>query len=202
MLHLLKQEFIFIERDFSIVPKPRKKLEKIIKTFIDDIEYYNCNYCHETKLRDQYTKYICDGCKKCIALYDKQKRDTPRGALKQLLNGSRWNTKLRDQKNNKKLDNTYDIDFEFLVELYNKQKGLCAYSGLPLQFKANNDWTISLERIDTFKGYIKTNICLICWEFNTPDKSITYKNNDSGNAGWNKEKFALFLEKATEKYCK
>ena len=60
---------------------------------------------------------------------------------------------------------------------------------------------MSLERIDPFKGYIKTNICLICWEFNTPDKSITYKNNGSGgNSAWTKEKFALFVEKAREKY--
>ena len=29
-----------------------------------------------------------------------------------------------------------------------------------------------------------------------------YKNNDSGSSAWSKEKFALFLEKATEKYCK
>jgi len=114
---------------------------------------------------------------------------------------AKTSTKTREKTNVEKRDNTFDIDFNFLVELYNNQKGLCAYSGLPLQFKSSENWKISIERINVFKGYIKTNICLICYEFNTSDKSIIYKNNDSGNSGWSKEKFALFLEKATEKYC-
>ena len=161
-----------------------------------------CTYCHEIKPRDQFNNQINRGCKECISKRDKKFRDTPRGALINLLGNSKSSTKTREKTNAEKRDNTHDIDFEFLVELYNNQKGLCAYSGLSLKIGncLENEWTISLERIDPLKGYIKTNVCFICLEFNTCDKSVCYKNNNSGSSGWNKEKFEYFVEKATEKY--
>lgn len=55
-----------------------------------------------------------------------------------------------------------------------------------------NNWTASIERKDPLKGYTKDNVCLICVEFNTGDKSILYKNNDSGSCGWTKDKFKIF----------
>jgi len=41
-----------------------------------------------------------------------------------------------------------NIDFEFLVNRYNKQKGLCVYYNIPLQFGNYVDkiWMISLEK--------------------------------------------------------
>lgn len=54
---------------------------------------------------------------------------------------------------------------------------------------------VSLEQFNVFKGYTRNNVCLIYLEFNTSDKSVIYKNNDSENSGWSKEKFAFFVEK-------
>jgi hypothetical protein len=202
MLKLLKQEFKFEKQDFELINKKttHKKFEYSIKTVINNIDHYKCTFCHENKTRDQFNKNINNGCKKCRSLYAKQRNDTPRIVLLLLLRNSKSHTKTREITNIGKRDNTHDIDFNFLVELYNKQKGVCAYSGLPLKFIANQYWKISLERIDVFKGYTKDNICLICKEFNTGDYSIRYKNNDSGNSGWTKEKFDIFVKYATEKY--
>ena len=77
--------------------------------------------------------------------------------------------------------------------MYNKQRGLCAYSDIPLQFGnyLEKNWTCSLERIDVKKGYIKGNVCLICLEFNTPDYKNIYKYQEEGSSGWNKEKFKM-----------
>ena len=104
--------------------------------------------------------------------------------------------KSRAKVGNKNRESSMDIDFDFLVNLYNEQKGLCAYSKIPLQFGSylDKNWTISLERTDVSKGYMKDNVCLICYEFNTKDSSLVYKNNeDTGNSGWTREKLNVFL---------
>lgn len=43
------------------------------------------------------------------------------------------------------------------------------------------------------KGYIKDNVCLICLEFNTSDRTIQYKIEEKGSCGWTNEKFQIFL---------
>jgi len=88
---------------------------------------------------------------------------------------------------------THDITLNFLKELYVNQQGKCAYSGLQLLLPSDNntDWIISLERINTSIGYITTNVCLICREFNSMDKSILTTKN--GNYGWIKTKFKQFI---------
>jgi len=87
-----------------------------------------------------------------------------------------------------------------LIEIFNEQKGLCAYSNIPLQFGSylNKNWVISLERVNPLKGYTRDNICLICIEFNTVDHSASYKENDKGNSGWTKDKFNYFIKSIVE----
>lgn len=203
MLNLRKQTPLQFEpKPFQAKKKPQKTHEKITITRIEDVEHFNCNHCKEIKPRGDFHKDVTKGCKNCHSKYEKKRREEPRGALQLLLRQSKNNTKRREIRNTEQRDNTHDIDFVFLVDLYNNQKGLCAYSGIPLQFKCDTDWKMSLERIDALKGYTRDNVCLICLEFNTSDKSIIYKTKHSGSSAWSKEKFALFVEKATEKYNK
>jgi hypothetical protein len=86
-----------------------------------------------------------------------------------------------------------EINTAFLIGLYNAQKGLCAYSGFPMQFGSHlkTDWAMSLERRDTKAGYTPENVCLICSEFNTSDQSFTI-GNEYGSAGWTPLKFEYF----------
>lgn len=54
-----------------------------------------------------------------------------------------------------------------------------------------------MERYDTSIGYLRGNICFICQELNTGDKSkmnSLYKK--SGSIGWNKDKFD-YIKKST-----
>ena len=54
---------------------------------------------------------------------------------------------------------------EFLMEMYNKQNGRCAVSGLPLSTKLvlGGDWyRCSIDRIDNEVGYIPENAHLVC----------------------------------------
>jgi hypothetical protein len=116
--------------------------------------------------------------------------------MKFLLRSAKAHTKEREAKNNNKINNTFDIDFDFLVNLYNQQEGLCAYSGIPMTFGkfAEKDWTMSLERKSTLKGYTRDNVHLICFEFNTPDRTVVYKDTSNGSCGWNRDKFLKFCD--------
>lgn len=93
--------------------------------------------------------------------------------------------------------NSYDIHLDFLIELFEKQNGKCAYSYIPLRCgtSKNNNWVASLERKNSQIGYTKENVCLICLEFNTADHTDDDSKEDENNikkSGWSKEKFDIF----------
>lgn len=56
----------------------------------------------------------------------------------------------------------FNVDIDFIWELFEKQNGKCALSGLPLRFCKSNKWdeeqTASLDRIDSNKDYTPENV--------------------------------------------
>lgn len=86
----------------------------------------------------------------------------------------------------------FSLTKEDLINIYESQKGLCCYSGITLQFGSHLDkwWTLSPERKNIKLGYVKENICLICYEFNTADNTAKAVNADdvTGNSAWSIEK--------------
>ena len=57
-----------------------------------------------------------------------------------------------------------EIDVAYLVELYRRQHGRCAYTRVPLAVKGKFKW--SLERKENDKGYTKLNTVLVISEVN------------------------------------
>lgn len=51
----------------------------------------------------------------------------------------------------------FTITIEYIADLFDKQGGLCALSGMPLDFTSKKE-TASLDRIDSSKGYIEGNV--------------------------------------------
>jgi hypothetical protein len=64
----------------------------------------------------------------------------------------------------------------------------------------DKEWTISIERINIKRGYMKDNVCLICLIWNGIDHSIKFDSNQYGCGGWNRSKFLYALAHIKYKY--
>lgn len=60
-----------------------------------------------------------------------------------------------------------------LLALWDKQDGRCAYTKLPLLATANQFNTVSLDRVDSSKGYVVGNIQLVCAAINKMKQEYT-----------------------------
>ncbi|MDO8610966.1 MAG: hypothetical protein Q7R95_10580 [bacterium] len=76
---------------------------------------------------------------------------------------------------------SFDLTREFLLEIYNKQNGKCFYSGIEMELdhkklKMNdNPYLLSIDRIDSDKGYTQDNIVLCCLFCNTMKSTFSVK---------------------------
>jgi hypothetical protein len=194
MIEILDQNVDKVDTNFT-ARLPRKSHSKFERYMNDNGEpEYKCTSCNLIKPGIEYYK-VGDFCKACIYKRNKYKRATPKGHLQQLCHTSYICSQLRGHKQgNNCTRGDYNIDLQFLIDLYNQQNGLCEYSGMPLKFGSYIDinWVASIERLDVSKGYTKDNVCLICIEFNGPDHTIT-TGSEYGCAGWNPLKFQYFL---------
>lgn len=76
-------------------------------------------------------------------------------------------------KNKFNIDNTnlryIDIDLEYLFYLWTAQNGKCALTGMQMTYKfyeGRVDSNLSIDRIDSTKGYSKDNVQLVCMAAN------------------------------------
>lgn len=78
---------------------------------------------------------------------------------------------------------SFEIDLEFILHLWDKQEGKCYYTGVDMKYVAlkKNPYQVSIDRIDSKKGYTKDNTVLCC-------QSINYMKND-----YEVEEFQSFL---------
>lgn len=183
------------DTNFDLIKKPRRRMTAWAK--YDKQLFHQCNKCLEVKPLAQFNKNRAIGCKDCIKVLDKQRMEEPRSAMLALIRAARSNTKKRQKKSTAvDRDFIFDLTFDELVDIYRSQRGLCAYSGLPLRFGNSTEisWKMSLERIDAKKGYTRINVCLIAYEFNTGDKRILYNDDSDGSCAWSAEKFRTVFD--------
>lgn len=98
-------------------------------------------------------------CKECARKRDNEiKSNDIRVYFADLLKTSKQTAKKRN------ID-CHELDVDFLVELYNKQDGKCAISGIPMTHIAGQGvvaTNVSMDRIDNTVGYKKDNVQLTC----------------------------------------
>ncbi|CAM9913092.1 unnamed protein product, partial [Phaeothamnion confervicola] len=144
-----------------------------------------CYFCNTRKPREDFPQKISSGCKTCKVINMRAHKQTWRGILQKLYGTACTSTKDRNKKG-RNLECT--ITYEDIVQKFIEQKGMCAYSNVPLQ--TTGERMVSLERKKTNVGYIPGNICLICVCFNSGDRS----DGVGESCGWSKEKWDFLVD--------
>jgi 5-methylcytosine-specific restriction endonuclease McrA len=68
---------------------------------------------------------------------------------------------------------SFNITNDDMLSLWVKQQGLCVYTKLPLQIEPNQLATVSLDRIDSSRGYEPDNVQLVCSVINVMKTSMS-----------------------------
>ena len=63
-----------------------------------------------------------------------------------------------------------------IVDCWNSQSGICAYSGRIMTLEAGNLHTVSIERIDSNKGYVPENTILVCQAINRMKSNFEFND--------------------------
>lgn len=66
-----------------------------------------------------------------------------------------------------------DIDLSYVMELLKNQSNKCAVTNIELTHKNNDMTCVSIDRIDSSKGYLKGNVQLVCAAVNFMKRSWT-----------------------------
>ena len=89
---------------------------------------------------------------------------------------------LKGAKRRSKIKNNYlDIDLSYLYYLWDVQSGKCAITNIPMTFeyyKGRVNTNLSIDRIDSSKGYIKGNIWLVCMCVNQMKNDLSLSHLD------------------------
>ena len=132
----------------------RKTCSGCNETFPLTEEYFHRDHNYKHKAN----KYFATLCKTCHYKAHIKWTNTKRGRLSRAL------------KRAKSKEKSTELTLDFLMELYNKQNGLCALSGIIMESNGGNihkknkinPHIISIDRIDNNKGYTKDNVQLVC----------------------------------------
>ena len=163
--------------------------------------------CAELNISIQWTSakiyYMIEKCAKDLSSTSPSVESHTESHLKRVLhvcirNAAR-HTQVDLKRNNTHRSNKFDIDLEYLEDLYLQQKGRCAYSGITMCFQKDH-WNMTLAKKDPFQGYKRGNVILICSEFRGSNHANHTINTECGHAGWTREKFRYFLAHARHKY--
>lgn len=104
----------------------------------------------------------------------------------------RWYMKVIRQSS-KQSNKEYDVDCEYLKDLWEEQKGICPFTNKSLILRTHskdslkNPYSASVDRIDNTKGYVKGNIRFVALIYNyarnifSDDEVINFCNNVVNN---------------------
>lgn len=129
-----------------------------------DGHFYRCKECENKRKKEFYY----NGYNKVMSEKQPSRREYNRDYHSKM---DVFKLRLRTAKQRARLKGfDFDLTLEHIVELYDKQKGVCYISGVEMTLEKHSPRTISIDRIDSSKGYIIGNIGL-CTDFINQAKS-------------------------------
>jgi dUTP pyrophosphatase len=153
-----------------ISSKRQSRKVKTNCTVCDNVIYYK---------KSHFKEIAYPTCSRVCAAKSKSERQKGRSNPNALrltpLQRFMWDRCLNYQYRAKCKDIDFNLDYLFLESLYHKQDKKCYYSGINLKIKGEKSYdTISLDRVDSSKGYTKDNVvfCLNCVNMFKSDHSI------------------------------
>jgi hypothetical protein len=112
------------------------------------------NFFKHNQTSDGYHSW----CKACCKIGNEKSKakvnSTIEGKAKIFLQNAKKSAKKRNQE--------FELQIPDIVEMWNRQNKVCAYSGRTMTLENNNLNTVSIERIDSKIGYTKENTILVC----------------------------------------
>jgi hypothetical protein len=189
----MEKDFLFEE--FLLLVKTKKSVKTCLNTLKISIITYNylkdklnnpetnwiCSYCKieqpnsnyvKDSSKNKHRKYVgqCKSCRKNyinkFKLTESFKECVKKGRKKNrftiIYNSSKGNALKRNIE--------HSISKEYIKHLYDIQKGLCYYTNkkmyTDLTIINTNEDSVSIDRIDSSKGYIEGNVVLCRWIIN------------------------------------
>ncbi len=175
----------------------------------------NCRYCHNSfkRFKKEYDRQIKRGRSKFYCNNTCSSKDNP-ALVKQtdycknhpqevrlkLINSPNYHGRIKDEfspflkyiskikQRNQSFHSSRETEItaEYLKEIWDKQNGVCPYTGLKMQLrdysKPSSPANASVDRIDSTKGYIRDNIEFVCM-------SVNYAKNE-----FSKQEMLIFFK--------
>ena len=153
--------------------------EDRIHKAVNGEDFYFCNKCKKWKPKSKFNidnsslhqnrGGLCNECKDCQRerYYRERQRlfenddAALRYKLQQALKGTRRRSKEKNIYN--------DLTLDYLMYLWERQSGKCALTGVQMTYKfyeGRVNTNLSVDRIDSTKGYSKDNVQLVCMAAN------------------------------------
>jgi hypothetical protein len=157
------------------VPIRRQNATRVAHKIYDNVPYKWCGTCSDWKILGEFNSNTksWDGlaglCRLCASQHNKSrylaysKIDT----LRRIFDNAKRSSKYRDIY--------FDISLEILESIFTKQEGKCFYSGRNLEFEPGARDKLTIDRIDSSKGYTVDNIVLCSYIINMMKRSMSIK---------------------------
>lgn len=151
------------------------------QTYNEDETKKYCLSCKNMLLLNKFyyespKKQYSSRCIQCLNRKEKEYREENiRNRLEYILKNSISSTRLR---NNKGREHEFDIDLEYLLELWERCNGICFRFKKKMSLLDNEPWLVSVDRIDSDIGYVKGNVQLVCFIYNRMKMDSTEEEMD------------------------